>query len=106
MKNKKHIIIASILVIVSLLFFIVLALHYNKIDQKYEECMEQQAKEKCARQEKEMAYYSAWQPQVKCRKIESTSNFFVINPNIELNTGEVYIFNESEIQKCWQIAKN
>ena len=103
MKKRLHFVIACTLIFIFLIGFLSFALKYHGIDNKYEKCMEAQANEICARQEKEMAKFSAWQPYVKCISYDTTSDF-LISPMYNENE-LLYIFNESEIQKCLNYSK-
>ena len=85
-----------------------LIVHFKQIDDLYVNCIEEKAKAICAKQEKQMAQFSAWQPYVKCITIESTnmSSMMLIIPYMDTKEDFLYIFNETEIQTCWAIAKN
>jgi len=99
-ENKKMFIISAL---ISSTLFLILVLFFNYQDNLYEQCMEDQAKEICARHEKELAKFSSWHPSFECVSIEST-NLFTINLYYT-EDNLIYIFNESEIQKCWNYSR-
>lgn len=82
-----------------------IAAYYGEIDSLYVKCMENKSKEICAKQQKQMAQFSAWQPHVKCIGAESTNWSTPINPYYTGENEPLYIFSEKEIKDCWAIAK-
>jgi len=87
----------------SFIAFLYIGISLHKYDMSYEKCIENLSIEICARHEKELAKFSAWQPSVKCISYEST-NYLTINLYYTVEE-LIYIFNESEIQKCWDYSK-
>jgi len=74
--------------------------HYIEEDRAYEECMKKQALTICARQEKELADFSAWHPYVKCKNKESATRESLFPTYLSQEDVSIYIFNETEIYLC------
>ena len=93
----KKFIIAFILV---MFLFLIVGIYFHHKDKLYEECIEDLAYETCSRHDMTMASFSAWMPHVKCIEVQYEPNHFDIQ-TIYNNEEHIYIFNESQINKCW-----